>query len=253
MKYLLTNDDGIEAPGLAALERAVDGLGTTTVVAPREHLSGCSHQVSTDRALRLTEVAPGRHAVDGMPADCTRLGLLHVSPDVEWVFAGINDGGNLGVDVHMSGTVAAVREAALLGKPAIAFSQFRRGRYDGEPSDGAIWTNAAALARRVLDALREEPLEPGAFWNVNFPDPADRNGEPELVFCSLDASHLHLHYEVQQNSFRYRGNYQQRTRQPGSDVDVCFSGRIAVTQVCPGHSWTVSQSAATDVAHREGH
>jgi len=225
MKFLLTNDDGIKAPGLAMLEQALSGLGQVVVVAPTDPLSGCSHQVSTQRPLQVTEIAAGWHAVDGTPADCIRLGLLHLAPDADWVMAGINDGGNLGVDVYMSGTVAAVREAALFGKPGIAFSQYRRTR---EP---AAWSATVPMVKRVVERLREPPLEPGAFWNVNFPDPETRDETPEIVICPLDSTHLPVRYEIQSGRFHYCGIYQERAYQQGADVNVCFSGRIAVTQV----------------------
>ena len=79
MKFLLTNDDGIEAPGLAVLEQAFSGLGKVVVVAPPDPLSGCSHQVSTKRPLQVTEIATGCHAAAGTPADCIRLGLVHLT------------------------------------------------------------------------------------------------------------------------------------------------------------------------------
>ncbi len=83
MIFLVTNDDGIEAPGLAMLAQALSGLGQVVVVAPIDPLSGCSHQVSTQRPLQVTEIAAGWHAVDGTPADCIRLGLLHLAPDAD--------------------------------------------------------------------------------------------------------------------------------------------------------------------------
>ena len=227
MRFLLTNDDGIHAPGLAALEEAVAGFGEIHVVAPDKHLSGCSHQVNTDRPLKVTQLAERRHAVDGTPADCTRLGLAHLSPDVDWVLAGVNDGGNLGVDVHMSGTVAAVREATLLGKPGIAFSQFQRRRHSFD------WSTVGPLVKRLIDELLPLPLEPGAFWNVNFPDASERDAEPEIVFCELERGHLPVDYELIDGLYHYRGVYQDRPHNGSSDVSVCFSGRIAVTQILP--------------------
>ena len=225
MKFLLTNDDGIKAPGLAMLAQALSGLGQVVVVAPTAPLSGCSHQVSTQRPLQVTEVAAGWHAVDGTPADCIRLGLLHLAPDADWVMAGINDGGNLGVDVYMSGTVAAAREAALFGKPAIAFSQYRRTR---EPAAGSA---TIPMVKRVVERLQEPPPRPGAFWNVNFPDPETRDETPEIVICPLDSTHLPVRYEIQSGRFHYCGIYQERAYKQGADVNVCFSGRIAVTQI----------------------
>ncbi|MBC7817459.1 MAG: 5'/3'-nucleotidase SurE, partial [Planctomycetaceae bacterium] len=122
MKFLLTNDDGIDAPGLRLLAEIAREFGEVIVVAPDGVRSGCGHQVTNDRPLALTNVRPGEFACDGTPADCARLGLKHIAADVDWVLSGVNDGGNLGIDVYMSGTVAAVREAVLLGKPGIALS-----------------------------------------------------------------------------------------------------------------------------------
>ena len=126
MHVLLTNDDGIDAPGLAALEGALSALATVSVVAPQQCYSGCGHRVTSHHAVRVEQLAERRFKVHGTPADCTRLALAELAPDVDWVVGGINDGGNLGVDVLMSGTVAAVREASWLGKPGIAISQFAR-------------------------------------------------------------------------------------------------------------------------------
>ncbi len=227
MKVLLTNDDGVEAPGLDALERLLARYAEVTVIAPDRHLSGCSHQVSTHRPLQVQQISGNRHAVDGTPADCVRLGLHHLAPDADWVIAGINDGGNLGVDVYMSGTVAAVREAALFGKPAIAFSRYRR---KGRPVD---WSAVVPMVARVFEELLQRSLACGAFWNVNLPDLDKEDESPEIVTCPLDSSPLSFRYESQKGKFQYRGIYHQRGRQEGSDVDVCFSGRIAVTQVLP--------------------
>lgn len=230
MKFLLTNDDGISAPGLAALADAIAPLGPSLVVAPEEHQSGCSHQVNHSRALWPKEVSPGRFSIDGTPADCTRIGLLYLAPETTWVLSGVNEGGNLGVDVYMSGTVAAVREGTLFGRPGIAFSQYRRTR-------NIDWSRHPELVRYVVKRLLERPLKPGAFWNVNFPDPLPTEAEPELVFCPLDAtSHLPVAYELRVDRYHYRGIYHDRPRIAGGDVDVCFSGRIAISQILPAAS-----------------
>ena len=227
MRILVSNDDGIEAPGLEVLERELQGLGRVIVAAPESALSGCSHQVNTQRPIRVRTVNEDHYATDGTPADCVRLGLSHLAPEAKWVIAGINDGGNLGVDIYLSGTVAAVREGALFGKPAIAFSHYRR---QGVPID---WHRAGIMTARVLEVLWSRVLEPGAFWNVNLPDLDGDDGLPEIIFCPLDHSQLPVDYEVRDDQFRYRGIYRQRDRKPGTDVDVCFSGRISVTQVVP--------------------
>jgi 5'-nucleotidase len=225
MHFLLTNDDGIDAPGLAALEAAAAALGECVVLAPQDHHSGCSHRVTTDRPLGITALGGRRHQLDGTPTDCTRVGLSHFCPHAAWVLSGINDGGNLGADVYHSGTVAAVREAALLGKPGIALSLYRRR---GVQPD---WERAARWAAPVLERLLREAPPAGAFWNVNLPCGDAGAGTPEIVFCPLDPHPLPVEYRLENGRLHYQGNYHQRLRRPGCDVDVCFSGRIAVTQI----------------------
>ena len=179
MRILLTNDDGIEAPGLAALRAAAAVLGgDIVIVAPAECHSGCGHRVTTERAIRVDELSPGRFRVAGTPADCVRIGLAQLVPDAALVLSGINAGGNLGADIHHSGTVAAAREAALHGRPAVAASHYHRRE---EPID---WRRAAAWMEAVLADVLPMPLADGEFWNVNFPHPLGLSGtaaRPPLV------------------------------------------------------------------------
>lgn len=226
MKLLLTNDDGIAAPGLAALDRAVLALGASVVVAPAEHCSGCSHSVTTHRPLVLTRHDDRRHAVDGNPVDCTRLGLWHVAPDADWVISGINAGGNLGADVYISGTVAAAREAALMGRQAIAVSQYRGREREIDWEISSRWT------AEVLALLVQKPLRLGRFWNVNLPHLAPDSPQPEIVFCSLDPHPLPVEYRQDEaGRFHYAGVYHSRTRQAERDVEICFSGRISACEL----------------------
>src|SRR3954449_11082045 len=124
MKLLLTNDDGVDAPGLAALAEAAQTIGDPIIVAPAEPQSGVSHRVTWQDGVRIEARGERRFAIHGTPADCTRLGLLHLVPDAKWILSGINHGANLGADVYYSGTVAAVREAVLHGWPGIALSYY---------------------------------------------------------------------------------------------------------------------------------
>jgi 5'-nucleotidase len=232
MHFLLTNDDGIDAEGLAALRQAFAEFGDCTVVAPHEPHSGCSHRVSDNGAIRLERRAERCFALHGTPADCARIGLSQFAPDCAWVLSGINAGGNLGNDVFMSGTVAAVREAALCGRPGIAFSHYRRTReMDWD------WNRCAVWARRVFARLSGIPMRPGEFWNVNFPHLSPEVAEPEIVFCPVDVAHFELTYEAVGDGFVYRGNYHARSRTSGHDVDVCFRGEISVSRM------TVSSNA----------
>src|SRR5437764_829549 len=163
MNQLQTNDDGIDAPGLAALAEAATGLGELHVVAPAEAHSGCSHRVTTHAPLVVEPRDAGRTAVHGTPADCVRVALYRDPDRVDWVLAGINAGGNLGADVYLSGTVAAVREGVLYGKPGVAVSYFKRRELEYD------WARAARWLRTLLRGLLGRPWRPGQFWNVNLP------------------------------------------------------------------------------------
>jgi 5'/3'-nucleotidase len=222
---VLTNDDGLEAPGMQALFEAAEGLGKRLVIAPAGPYSGRSHAVTTHEPFRIQPREPGWTAVFGTPADCVRMAVHHLAPEASWILAGINAGGNLGADVFHSGTVAAAREAVLHGKPAIAISQYiARGR----PID---WPLATRMAARVLRDLLGRPWQPGTLWNVNLPHPEPGGPEPRVVFCPVDPSPLPLKYDIEGDHVRYVGDYQSRARRPGHDVAVCFGGAIAMSQV----------------------
>jgi 5'/3'-nucleotidase len=222
---LLTNDDGWDAPGLEALKLAAQGLGECRIVAPLGAVSGCGHRVTTHAPIIVTQPELDRQAVDGTPADCVRLALHHLTPGVSWVFSGINAGGNLGADVHHSGTVAAVREGVLHGVPGIAVSHYiARGRT-------IDWSLATRMTVQVLRRLMEMRCEPGTFWNVNLPHLGAGDSDPEIIFCPLDPSPLPLNYRVESSQATYCGDYQSRPRKAHADVDVCFGGRIAVSLV----------------------
>jgi 5'-nucleotidase len=225
MKLLLTNDDGIEAPGLQALVDAAAPLGNVVVAAPVGALSGCSHRVTTHGPIRVGARGPARYAVEGTPADCVRVALHELAPDAAWVLAGINQGGNLGADVWHSGTVAAVREAVLHGYPGVAVSQYHK---KGQPID---WPRASAWARPLLRRLLGQPREPGVFWNVNLPHLRPDDPDPEVVFCRLDPAPLPLSFRREGDALHYDGDYHRRRRGSGTDVDVCFGGKIAVTRL----------------------
>ena len=224
---LLTNDDGVDAPGLAVLADVARGFGTAHIVAPSGPRSGCGHTFNTHAVFGFEPRGERRHSVDGSPVDCVRLGLHHLAPNAEWVLSGINDGGNLGVDVYASGTVAAVREATLLGRPAIALSQYIAA---GRPID---WERSARMATRVLEYLFAKPPDPGCYWTASLPHLASDAPEPELVECPIDHSPRRLDYDVEGDRARFRGVYQDRARLPGHDIDVCFSGSIAISHARP--------------------
>ncbi len=226
MKFLLTNDDGIDAAGLEALVTAVRPLGDPVVVAPARPQSGVSHAIPWQEGVRIEPRGEKRFAIHGTPADCTRLGLLHLVPDANWILSGINHGANLGADVYYSGTVAAVREAVLHGWPGIAVSYYRKTGIEFD------WERAARWVAPVLSEVIARRVEPGLFYNVNLPLLPRDAADPEVVWCPLDPKPLPLNYRHEETSgLYYAGDYNLRHRTPEADVDNCFRGRIAVTLV----------------------
>jgi 5'-nucleotidase len=163
VKILLTNDDGILAPGLQILADALDEGGhDLTIVAPDREQSASSHSVTLDRPLRIRKVETGAMTVDGTPTDCVLLGchgILRKNPDL--VISGINHGPNMGEDVTYSGTVAAAFEAHILGIPSIAASM--KDRDDGD------FPGAARFLVDLAERLREWAGKSAAILNVNFP------------------------------------------------------------------------------------
>lgn len=260
MRILLTNDDGYDAPGLLALYRAVRGLPDVEidVIAPAEPQSGKGHTVS--RAIRcrrreLPEIG-GITTVEGSPADCIRAALvLEGHPRPDRVIAGINHGGNLGADVYYSGTVAAAREAAFFGIPAVAVSQVVvRGIPDDWPRttrEAAAVLAAlvrpdapppphadAALHDRTRRALTDAdaPFRPGEppCWNVNLPGlPAGTaTGGVRVVSVSRDPMPLDYQCTREDDGTWHLENvarYLDRKVTANTDVAVAFAGQVAIS------------------------
>lgn len=224
MTIILTNDDGIDAPGIQALLKAVNDKNII-IAAPKTHQSGCGHQVTTIGPINLQRRSEFEYAISGTPADCIRIATTHICQNVKFVLSGINAGGNLGVDAYISGTVAAVREAAMVGIPGIAISQYRRGKLNYDWDLAAKWTSA------IIADLMERPLQSGNFWNVNLPHLLPGEADPQVVFCQPCTKPLPVKYRIDNDNFYYMGEYGKRDRTPGSDVDICFAGNIAITQL----------------------
>lgn len=163
MRILIANDDGVNAPGLAALHEALSGYARCSVIAPDQDRSGASSSLTLDRPLHPQTLDNGYISVNGTPTDCVHLGLHGLLPDeMDMVVAGINLGANLGDDVLYSGTVAAALEGRFLERPAFAFSLLSR-QVDNLPS-------AAWFARRFIESHAELVWSPRTVFNVNVPD-----------------------------------------------------------------------------------
>ncbi|MBS0261532.1 MAG: 5'/3'-nucleotidase SurE [Planctomycetes bacterium] len=167
MRILLTNDDGIYAPGLEAFYEALLRLGTVDVVAPSIEQSGVSHSITyLEPLLAQTVYREGKlfgHAVRGSPADCVKLGMLQLCDDApDLVVSGINAGANTGINVLYSGTVAGAIEGAFFGITSVAVSL--------TSSDNPDYRQAAHLATHLIEQILAHDSTPGTLWNLNFPE-----------------------------------------------------------------------------------
>ncbi len=225
MKIVITNDDGYGEPGIEALRWVLQKLGEVIVVAPKLPHSFAGHRVTLKDAIQVDQVNTREFVVHGAPADCTRLALKRLAPDADWVVAGINPGANLGTDVYQSGTVAAAREAAILGVKALAISQYiSRGQ-------SITWEHTRRHAREIIATLVQEALRPGQYWNVNLPHPLNGSLPPDHLICPLDKNPHDYTYAKAGNVYQYQGIIHDRPRDAGGDVDVCFDGRISVSRL----------------------
>lgn len=176
MRILITNDDGISAPGLKAAEDIAAELagpdGEVWVVAPAFEQSGVGHCISYIRPMLIEQLGPRRFAVEGSPADCVLAGLYDVMPDAppDLILSGVNRGHNVAEDTLYSGTIGGAMEGALHGHRAIAMSQYYspddRGLADTFEASRA---HGAATCRTLLEAAPWQEAPYGVFYNVNFP------------------------------------------------------------------------------------
>lgn len=223
MRILITNDDGIGAPGLAALEEAAASLGEVYVCAPMSEHSGASRGITLRRPLRFHELGERRYSVDGTPADAVMMALclvLDFHPDV--VLSGINNGPNLGENVFYSGTVAGAAEAAKHGIPAIAVSVTERENLDFGP--------AAEFAAQLAEQVVHHGLPSGVALNVNVPHP-----RYEGVEVTHQCSKISRNLMVEGRDPRGRPYYWMDERvpldsaEPGSDYAAVREGRVSIT------------------------
>jgi 5'-nucleotidase len=231
-RILLTNDDGIDAPGLAVLEEIAAKLARDVwVVAPEHDQSGVSHAVSLHHPLRVVEYGPRRFGINGTPGDCAVMGICHLMPaPPDLVLSGVNRGGNLGMETVFSGTVGGAMTAMLVGVQAIALSQVWTDR------ENIRWDTARRLAPGVIEQLLALGWSADTCLNVNFPDCAADDAGPltlarqgtgllqgMLVETRTDPRGIEYHWL----NFR-RG---PRAQGPDADTDVIAAGRIAVTPI----------------------
>jgi 5'-nucleotidase len=165
MRFLVSNDDGVDAPGIKILAQGLRALGQVTVVAPDRDRSGASNSLTLDQPIRVLQMDDETYRVAGTPTACVHLalaGMLDFDPDI--VVSGINNAANLGDDVIYSGTVAAAMEGRFLGHPAVAVSLVTR------EGSGRHFDSAARAACAIVKRLQIDPLPADTILNVNVPD-----------------------------------------------------------------------------------
>jgi 5'-nucleotidase len=226
---LLTNDDGIYAPGLAAMERVLGRLGDVFVVAPATEQSGVGHSITYLTPLIVKEVFRGEHrwgwAVEGSPADCVKIGVHEFCPhQPDLVVSGINSGLNAGINVLYSGTVAAAIEGAFYGITSVAVSlQF---------DEHADYDRAARLAAAIIEQIVEKGDTGQQLYNMNIPTAA-LEGTPRVATVPMNVTRYGDHFERRTDPwgrvyYWLTGGPPQET--PGeSDLSALAEGRVTLT------------------------
>ena len=222
-RILVTNDDGIISPGIAALAGAMKDLGEVWVVAPAGEMSGISHALTLSHPLRIEKVKERWYSVNGTPTDCVYIAVVKLMEEnVDLIVSGINNGANLGEDVHYSGTVAGAVEGSIFGIPAIAFSQIPNLKVD---LSGAV-DFASELAGKVLD----NGMESHKLLNVNFPPPPVKG-------IRLTQLGYHPYEKSVQENMDPRGNKYywiggkglHQIQAPNADTQAVSDGYVSVT------------------------
>jgi len=227
MKILVTNDDGIRAPGIRVLAEVLRSIGEVTVVAPDRERSAVGHALTLHHPLRATEIRPSVFAVDGTPTDCVNLGihtLLGSRPDI--VVSGINCGANMGDDITYSGTVSAAMEATLMGIPALAVSLVTAGRGDN-------YADAAHVVAGLVRIVGTRGLPRDTFLNVNVPDlPRDQLGSAVITTQGKRdyQGKIITKTDPRGRSYYWIGNGEMQFRDlEGTDYHAVKRGLISVT------------------------
>ncbi|HBU99511.1 5'/3'-nucleotidase SurE [Thalassospira lucentensis] len=230
-RILISNDDGIDAPGIKLLERlAREFSDDVWVIAPSTEQSGAGHSLTLRRPLRIHKRDERHYAVDGTPTDCILLGLQQVMRDTppDIILSGINRGGNLGEDVTYSGTVAAAMEATLLNVPAIAFSQYFSG-------DMINWTIAEKYLYDVTKTLVKTTWPKGVLINVNFPEHEADGGARVRISKQGQrkiGDHIAERHDPRGEPYYWIGAIlSELPEDPNADLRVIEQGDISVTPI----------------------
>ncbi len=233
LRILLSNDDGINAPGLKCLERIARQLSDDVwIVAPETEQSGASHSLTLHYPLRLRKISKHKFAVAGTPTDCVVLAVAEImkSAPPDLILSGVNRGSNIADDVTYSGTIAAAMEGTVLGIPSIALSQ----AYGFQKSRAIKWSIAEKYGPPVIRKLIKAGWPDDVLININFPDPVPGHMvKVELTHQGRrDQSLLELDARIDRRGVPYYWTGFQRVRSnppAGSDLHAIYAGNVSVT------------------------
>ena len=232
MRILISNDDGIDAPGINALAETLKEIGEVTVVAPHRERSTSGHSLTLHKALRCYEVKPGFFSVSGTPADCVYMATRHIMKDKrpDIVVSGINKGANLGGDIYYSGTVAAAREAATCGLKSIAISLVYSHH---APPATYHWETACAFAKIFVPMILKYPLKTNTILNINCPNqPLKEIKGAKLAKQGVRYYSDEIAERLDPRNRRYYwlgGEYKGFENTPGSDCVVVDQNYVSIT------------------------
>jgi len=233
MRILVTNDDGINAPGLLVAEKIACALSDDVwVVAPEAEQSGASHSLTLTMPLRLREVSQRRYAVSGTPTDCVMMGCLQLLKDKPpaLVLSGVNWGSNMADDVTYSGTIAGAMEGCALGIPSVALSQAG----NEETREDIDWSPGEVHGPRLIRQLLDTGWPDGTLMNINFPHAAAADVKGWALVpqgrYDLQSTEIEERRDARNRAYYWIGLRRRRASPPeGTDLGTVYSGKISVT------------------------
>ena len=234
LNIVISNDDGVYAPGINILFEVLSEIATVTMVAPLEERSTTGHTLTLDHPLRVVKIKENVYGCSGYPADCALMGFAHLveKEKVDLFISGINRGANLGQDIYYSGTVAAAREAAFHDIPSISVSSAMDFASNKKPNDDYFYT-AARYIKKLVQANIHRQIRPMTVVNVNVPDVLENE------IKGVEVTHLGFRKYSEnidkRSDFRNReyywigGNYSGHNNDAGSDCSVIDEKKISIT------------------------
>ena len=236
LNILISNDDGVFAPGINILFNVLKEVANVTMVAPLEERSTTGHTLTLDHPLRIANISENIYGCSGFPADCALMGIASILKDkkIDLFISGINRGANLGQDIYYSGTVAAAREATFRGIPSIAVSSAMDFLSNHKPKEEYFLTAANFIKKLVLNDVHTQ-IAPMSVLNVNVPDVL----ESEIKGAEVTTLGFRRYSEDIQDRVDFRkreyywigGVYEGHDNEDGSDCSVIEQGKISLTSL----------------------